>query len=66
MKFALNHPERFHRPYFAFFVGLARLWIVYGVQISNSIRVVGLCDVIDIIIGYVAVMALLEIDKFTF
>jgi len=66
MKFALNHPERFHRPYVAFFVGMCRMWIVYGVQISNSIRVVGLCDVIDIVIGYVSVMALLEIDKFTF
>lgn len=66
MKFALNHPDRFKRPYFAFCAGLARLIIVWLVQISNSIRVVGFCDVISIIIEYVAVMALLELDKFTF
>jgi hypothetical protein len=66
MKFALNHPERFHRPGMAFFAAFARFFIILMVAVTNAIRIIALCDVLEIVIGYVALVSLIEMDIYAF
>jgi hypothetical protein len=46
MKFALNHPNRFHRPLMAFFAVFLRWLVIFMVVIANAIRIIALCDVL--------------------
>jgi hypothetical protein len=62
MKFVLNHPERFHHWKRAFLCAFMRTIMVFTIEITNSFRVLGRCEVILIVIGYISFTALLEVD----
>ena len=66
MKFVLNHPNRFHHWKRAFMCALMRTIMVFTIEITNAFRVLGRCEVILVVIGYISFTALLEIDTFTF
>jgi hypothetical protein len=66
MKFVVNHPNRFHRPTMGFMAALFRCVIITTVAITNAVRIVALCNVLDIVIGYVSLVALVELDIYAF
>jgi hypothetical protein len=62
MKFVLNHPDRFHHWKRAFLCALMRTLMVFTIEVVNSFRVLGRCEVILVVIGYISFTALIEID----
>ena len=66
MKFALNHPERFHGWKRAAMCGFMRFLLMVTIEIVQSFRIIGRCDVMLVVTGFVSFTALIEVDYFTF
>jgi hypothetical protein len=66
MKFAVYHPDRFHDPKKAFFCGFFRCFMLNTIEIANSFRICGRCNLILVVIGFVSFTALLDVDTYFF
>ena len=66
MKFALNHPWKFERPVLAFFVGYMQTLVVFAIELINYILVVGSNTHMDIILGFLALIFIVNFSSFFF
>jgi len=66
MKFALNHPERFHSWKRAALCGLFRFLMLISIEIVQILRIIGRCEVMLVVTGFVSFTALIEVDNMTF
>jgi hypothetical protein len=66
MKFALNHPNRFHNWKKAFSCGFFRAFMLTIIEIDNSFRICGRCNLILVVIGYISFTALMDVDAYLF
>ena len=58
MKFALNHPERFHNWWAAYWVGFGKCFYMLILELTNGIIICGRCNVIDTVVLYLALLGL--------
>ena len=66
MKFVLNHPWKFERPILAFFVGFMQTFVVFVIELINYILVVGSNTHMDIILGFLALIFVVNFSNFFF
>ena len=64
MKFALNHPWKFERPVLAYFVGFTQISVVFVIELINYILVVGSNTHMDIILGFLALIFVVNFSSF--
>lgn len=66
MKFALNHPNRFHSWFRAFATGFLRMIMLIFIEIVNCFRLLGRCDVTLNVIGFITFTGLIDLDMYCF
>jgi len=68
MKFALNHPNRFHKNTWgiAFGTGFVKVSIVMLIEIMNILALLVKCDTIDVLTGYLRYYAIVNFDTYIF
>ena len=66
MKYALNHPWKFERPILAFTVGLWQVTVVFIVELVNFVLVVGSNTHMNIVLGFLALIFIINYGNFFF
>ena len=66
MKFALNHPWKFEWPILAFFVGFLQTFVMFLIELINYILVVGSNTHMDIVLGFLALIMVVNFGNFFF
>ena len=66
MKFAINHPWKFEWPNLAFFVGFLQTFVVFAIELINYILVVGSNTHMEIILGFLALIIIVNFGNFFF
>ena len=66
MKFALNHPWKFEWPILAFFVGFMQTFVMFLIELINYILVVGSNTHMDIVLGFLALIMVVNFGNFFF
>lgn len=68
MKFALNHPNRFHKNTWgiAFGTGFVKVSIVMLIEIMNILALLVKCNTIDVLTGYLRYYAIVSFDTYIF
>ena len=66
MKFALNHPWKFERPHFAFFVGLHQTFTVFVIELFTYVSLIGSTTNMEIVLTLLIFLFILNFSSYIF
>ena len=66
MKYAMNHPYKFHFWFYAFLVGLAQLTALLSIEIVNMVVLLSNTTVMDTVMNFLALVIISEFDDYFF